>query len=1639
MTAVVATAQAYTSASFNKAARKVWQKRFGEDPDTAAQAFLDQVLGDALAEDLEGIKASQLAEQAAEFWDWAKGRGEGKIHVRTRSSDTDGTSSIKRDIVEVAGPDRPFLVDSVMGEIGAQGLDVLAMFHPIVPVSRNDKGEICADGDTLPESLIQVHVEPLDDRTREALAEAVRAAMEDVRLATDDFKDMRAAMNMAIAHLEDANTPASLEEKSETLEFLRWLRDDHFAFLGSRTYQFEVDAKGKMSSREPTVQPGSGFGILRDPERQVLRKGNEPALLTPAIESFLNEPSPIIVAKANIKSRVHRRVYMDYIGVKRYREDGAVVGEARFVGLFTAEAYDRMARDVPLVRRKVRRVLERAGKIPGTHSEKKLRNIVENYPRDELFQTEEDDLLQIGLGILHLQDRPRTKLLVRRDRFDRFVSCLLFVPRERYNSRVREQAGELIRAAFDGRMSAYYPHFGDGPLARVHYIIGLDPNKHPEPDLQELERQIVTLARTWEDELVTEGRGILPDNLRHRLPAYDRAFSAGYQEQFAPAEGLADLLRIESLGHDTHIGARLYRDRGEDTSVLRLKIYRRNEPTHLSEVMPILENMGLNVIQESGYEVHRAMDEAREAIVHIHDFEMRSEVLADKDTDEFSGAFEEALLAVMANRAENDGFNQLILKLGVSWREAAVLRALARYRQQTGLDPSQTIQEEALAENPAIALQLLTLFDTRFNPDIDFDLETRKEKSAALGLDIRAQLEKVASIDHDRVLRRLLRLLEATLRTNYFQTGEDGLPKAHISFKIASQELEELPLPKPYREIFVWSPKVEGVHIRFGPVARGGLRWSDRRDDFRTEVLGLVKAQQVKNAVIVPVGSKGGFYPKQLPRSGSRDEWLAEGQSAYRTFIRGLLDITDNIHDDAVVHPGKVVIWDSEDPYLVVAADKGTATFSDIANGVAMEEYDFWLGDAFASGGSAGYDHKKMGITARGAWESVKRHFRELGKDIQNETFTVAGVGDMSGDVFGNGMLLSRKIQLIAAFDHRDIFIDPDPADCDANWKERKRLFDMPRSSWQDYNKKLISKGGGIYSRSEKAIKLSKEARKALGIETESLSPPELMTAILKAQVELLWFGGIGTYVKASSQQHWEVSDKANDSIRINAADVGAKVIGEGANLGFTQAARIEFDRAGGRVNADFVDNSAGVDTSDHEVNIKILLSPLLRSGEMTREQRDKLLGGMTDEVAEHVLKHNYDQTLALTLAEHDAPADVDAHERFMAQLEKTGRLNRMVEGLPSGDGMRTLKENRLALTRPELAVLVSYAKITTFDKLVASNVPDDPHFESMLKGYFPNDLDTYGEQMSGHRLRREIIATVLANDMINLGGPTFVHRAIESTGAEAQLIATAFEAGRRVFRFSDLTDRINKLDNRAPAEVQITLHREIIRLLRRQTYWLSRRARAQEAGQAAPIRDLIAAYRPGVDKLREAAMDIISGYEREHVEERTEAFVRAGAPKDLAHDIAVLRPLTSSSDVVDLALQEDWPLESAGYVYHAAGARFSVDMLRGLGSEVSSDLHWDRLAVRRLIEDLYASQQAIASSMMRFARSAGGALQTGVEAPNREWADELLGAWCIQNDVEAGRYDSALEELETTGAWTLSKLAIASTQLRELAQSAES
>ncbi len=1595
----------------------------GGTADAAARRFLEQMHEDAVAEDLEDLSVDDMVFLAAGMWAWAQERPRNALALRLEPGVHADGRPMARDILEIITDDKPFLVDSVMGEINDQGGEILAMFHPIVSLERDDKGRRAASGATVCESMIQVHLAPLDEEGRARMMAGVRAALDDVSVAVADFADMRARMDLAIDELKTAPTQAPREELEECIAFLRWMRDDNFAFLGVRVYEFATGPKGELLQEEPIILDETGRGVLRDPVRNVLRRGSEPAIITPAIREFLVEPTPIIIAKSNLRSRVHRRVYMDYIGVKRYRADGEVVGETRFVGLFTATAYLARADEVPLIRRKVRRVLERVDKAPDSHSFKQLKNIVETYPRDELFQSTEDELLKISLGVLHLQDRPRAKLFIRRDRFDRFASAFVFVPRERFNSELRIKIGDLLATAFDGRLSAFYPSFSDGPLARVHFIIGLNPFDHPEPDPAELEAQIAGFTRTWEDQFERAARRHPSTVVRAALRSYSGAFAAGYRDSVGASEATDDVQAIEALSDDQTVGVRAYRRPGDGADRLRLKLYHRHTAIALSDVLPTLEAMGLHVTAESAYPVKRADDGESELapVVYVHNFEMRF-VDGEIDFERTKPALEAAFAATWDGRNESDGFNRLILSLGVEWRDVCFLRTCARYRQQTGRDPSQAVQEAAFAENPELVRMILEIKRLRFDPDYDGDLPAREAAQEKVRQEFAAAIDAVPSLDHDRVLRRVWRLVRVIQRTNFYQRDAHGAFKPAIAIKIASQELDELPEPRPYREIFVWSPQVEGVHIRFGAVARGGLRWSDRRDDFRTEVLGLVKAQRVKNAVIVPVGAKGGFYPKQLPRGGTREEIYAEGTRAYVTFVSSLLDVTDNYAGDTVVHPEGVVRWDDDDPYLVVAADKGTARFSDTANAIAQEA-GFWLDDAFASGGSVGYDHKEMGITARGAWVAVQRHFRELGVDIQSQPFSVIGVGDMSGDVFGNGMLLSPVIKLVAAFDHRDIFIDPNPADLAASHAERQRLFDKDRSSWADYDPELISAGGGVFSRTEKSVPLSKEIRALTGLKGAKASPNDVINALLKAPCDLLWFGGIGTYIKQAYEQDFQVGDRSNDAVRVLAAEVGARVIGEGANLAVTQAARIALARRGVCVNADFVDNAGGVTTSDNEVNIKILLNPIVAAGRLTRPDRDALLKDMTQEVAEHVLEQSYDQTLAITLAQSTAPEDLDAYERLIGRLEGRGILDRAVEGLPTTEEFQELKSQGLGLTRPEIATLVSYAKISLFDRIVESSVPDDPYLDARLHEYFPKPLARYAEDMAQHRLRREIVATVLANDLVNLGGATFTHRARESTGADTDAVVRGFEAARGIFGFSGLIDRIHALDNVAPAEVQLALYSDVIRLLRRQTYWLVRRRFAP--GVEVGLTEVIDAYKPGVDALRAIVNDVVSQDVRDAAERRAAKLVAEGAPADLAADVASLRALTSSSDVIDLARTRDWRLDVTARLYHRVGDALTFDRLRAVGGELRSTAHWDRLAVRRLIEDLYAEQQSIVDSVMAFADTVAG-----VKADD----PALFEVWSERHAAPAARISETLSDLKSSDEWTLAKLAIATASLREFA-----
>ena len=1606
-----------TLATLTQAFREALAARGGEIESADVEAaFLARVLEDYRRDEIPELSVADFGAALAGFWLYVAGAPNGAPSARLiRARGVDG-ADLGVDLMEIVQPDAPFLVDSVMGAVTDWGGEVRAMFHPMI--TRNGERR----------STIQVWLGPVADERRDGLIRQVLEAVADVHIAVADYPGMLALLARATGELMRA-APGDAEALREDVEFLRWMDAGHFVFLGARVYHYPRTADGDYAAQEPDFDPADSLGVLRDPNRFVLRNTDEPAVLSAALRLRAQIPAPVVVAKANLRSQVHRRAVMDYVGVIRYGADGKPAGEIRFVGLFTAHAYNEPARETPLLRRKVRQVMAAAGFPPSSHNAMRLSNILETYPRDELFQVDAEELLPMALGVLHLSDRPRFKLFVRRDTFGRFLSILLYAPRDRYDARLRRRAGEILAEAFGGRVTTSYPTFSDAPLARVHYILQLPPGAAIAPDVAAVEAEIARASRTWNDDLETAIRAAMPEPGRasRALSAYGRAFPPGYRDRQDPAEALLDMAVIDTLVGEGQLHVRAYRRPEDSPRQFRFKLYRRGDsPAPLARILPILEQMGLDALGEEGFEITPSMAAGEEdhrappTRVWVHAF-----VVEDPNGERMSFAqikapFEGAFLAVWRGEAESDRFNRLVMELGASWREAALIRALARYRGQSGLDPSQSVQEAAVAAYPALASLALRLFAARFDPAAE--ARDRVAEAAAIGREIETALMAVESLDHDRVLRRLAALIQAITRTNYYQTGPDGAPKPYISFKVASRQLADLPAPKPYREIFVSSPLVEGVHLRFGPVARGGLRWSDRRDDFRTEVLGLVKAQQVKNAVIVPVGSKGCFYPKALPRGGTGAETRAAAVVAYKVFLSGLLDLTDNIGPDgAVIAPPGVVAHDGEDPYLVVAADKGTATFSDIANGVAAD-YGFWLGDAFASGGSAGYDHKAMAITARGAWESVKRHFRETGKDIQSEPFTVTGVGDMSGDVFGNGMLLSTQIRLRAAFDHRHIFIDPDP-DPASSWAERKRLFDLPASSWDLYDRALISPGGGVWARSVKSIPVSEAMKSLLDLKVDDIAPSDLICAILKARTELLYLGGIGTYVKAASEANVEVGDKANDAVRVNGRDLRCKVVGEGANLGFTQAGRIEFALAGGRINTDAIDNSAGVDTSDHEVNIKILTGMAIRAGDLAPQDRDALLASMTDDIAAHVLAHNYDQSLQLSLQESDNLADLDAQAQLMADLEAKGRLDRALEGLPSAAVLAERAKAGKGLTRPERAVLLAYGKLELFDEIVASAAPDDPFFEETLRDYFPAALGRFEAEMGRHRLRREIIATVIDNDIVNLCGPTFAGRLMAGAGCDAGALAVAFEAARRTLRLDQDWSRVSALDGQAPAAAQLALYGELVRVLRGQTYWFARRA----AREAADVRGLIDRYQPAVDVLRDLIPGVLSPFERKAAVRRSAHWIKLGAPKSLAHAFGLMRPLTYAADLADLASASGWPLANAAHVYHRVGGHFGFDRLREAAAARSVGDVYERMAVRRLIEDILAEQAALAAAVIAHAG------QADLEDPARDVA--AVAAWAADRGKAVRSARETLEAVEASpGGWSFAKLTIANAALRGLA-----
>ncbi|MEP7191589.1 MAG: NAD-glutamate dehydrogenase [Actinomycetota bacterium] len=1603
-------------------------------------------------EDLLARRAEDLLGAALSHRDMAQSRPVGTANVRvfTPTVEEDGWSC-GHTVIEIVTDDMQFLVDSVLSELSRQDRAVHLVVHPQLVVRRDAVGQlqeildVDARTDTTAlkkaefgagiESWIHVEIDRQGgEAEQQALTKGLQRVLSDVRESVEDWPKMQLDCKQIAADLE-TNPPKTVdpEEVVQTRRLLLWLADHHFTFLGYREYTLDTrDGEDVLRAI-----PGTGLGLLRYDQPHSGSFGR----LSPQGRAKAREPHLLILTKANARATVHRSTHLDYVGIKVFDANGEVIGEKRFLGLFTASAYTESVLRVPIIDTKVRKVLTTSGFTADSHSGKDLLEILETYPRDELFQTSAEDLYDIATTVLHLQERRKSQLFLRTDEYGRFVSCLIYIPRDRYTTAVRLKMESILRNAFHGASVDYTTRVSESVLARLHFVVRVAPGEViPVVDEKDLQQRLIEATRTWDEDLTEVARLEYGEEAGARLVGlYGKAFPEAYKEDFSPRVGVVDLRQFELLEDSDSTRLNLYHEPGSPSAERRFKLYRRGRLS-LTAVLPLFTHFGLEVIDEHPYQIDRADG----VVVHVYDFGLKGsgpEAWVGTRREGLRELFQNAFSAVWEGRAESDGFNALVLGGELTWCQVVILRAVAKYLRQTGSTFSQAYVEATLVANVSLAAQLVQLFETRLDPDHPSAVagteaadDTGRAAAAAQIVEaITSGLENVASLDHDRIIRGFLGVIGATVRTNYYQrvgtkAGDDpGSPagggsghKSYLSIKLDPSKVPDLPAPRPMFEIWVYSPRVEGVHLRFGKVARGGLRWSDRREDFRTEVLGLGKAQMVKNAVIVPTGSKGGFFPKALPDPAiDRDAWLAEGIASYKLFISGLLDVTDNRIGTEVVAPDSVVRWDGDDSYLVVAADKGTATFSDIANGVA-QSYGYWLDDAFASGGSVGYDHKVMGITARGAWESVKRHFRETGVDIQTTDFTAVGVGDMSGDVFGNGMLLSRHIRLVAAFDHRHIFLDPNPVAA-TSFLERKRLFELPRSSWADYDKSLISEGGAVIARSAKSVRVTSQVASVLGLPpgTRSMTPAQLMKSILAAPVDLLWNGGIGTYVKASFEVDSEVGDRANDAIRIDGNALRATVIGEGGNLGCTQLGRIEASMLGVHVNTDAIDNSAGVDTSDHEVNIKILLTSMTRDGDMTLKQRNALLASMTEDIARQVLRDNYEQNTLLGNARAQEHAMLPVHRRLIHWLEDRGDLDPALEFLPSDAEIERRFDAGLGLTSPEFSVLVAYAKLALKKDLLKSALPDEPWFQATLTKYFPNPIrEQYQDKLASHPLRREIITNGVVNSMVNRGGMSFAFRASEETGATAEQVTRAFVVCREVFDMVGFVGAVEQLDNVVSTEIQTALYLEFRRLLDRAVRWflVNRPSTINVSSEVERFSKVVAELGPQMSSL-------LQGAERKRFEGRTQELEELGAPKEMALRAAGLLDLFSLLDIVEISVDSEREATEVAPVYFATSEQFGIDVMLTRVTKLPRDDRWDSLARGALRYDLYAVLKALTTAVLDSS--------TADIAPK-----ERTLAWSETNAESLARANAALAGIQRLDNPGISALSVALRILRGVIRS---
>ena len=1578
-----------------------------KDQVTLVEKFAYMLYGNMSNEDLVGRNDSDLYGAALSLWQTFNQHAQPAAMIRVFNPEIakHGWES-KHTIVEIVVQDMPFLVDSVRMALSRLSITAHLLLHYPLQTDRDKQGAITdffklgskASAST-EQTVFHIEIDRLTDKAAiSALTDELHSVMEDVSLAVQDWRPARDKLLQVIKSLPKQSGKVSSEELQQVTDFLNWLAKDNFTLLGYREYRISpVKGDYQISGMDDT-----SLGLMR-------RTASRELLLSELPESgrkqALNQ-ALLILTKTNNKSRVHRPAYIDYIGVKKFDKDGKVIGEDRFVGLYSSSLYNNSAADIPLLKNKLAAVMQKSEFATGTHAYKALLNILETYPRDELIQATVDELLHVAMGVLQMQERDMTRVFMRKEPFGRFVTAMVYVPRERYNTQLRKETQIILqRALGSDEPVEFTTYFSESVLARTHYLVRIS-DSHVEYKVKDIERNLVEAARTWEDKLESALIGVYGEARgRELIGKYVNAFPRSYKEEMLPNDALVDIGKLEALNDEHKLEMLFYRPQEEkaDSKAVRLNLFHKDHPIHLSDVLPMLENFGLRVIGETPYAV-KCSDGS---VSWILNFAMELNCALPGDFEAAQASFQESFAKVWAGQLEDDGFNKLILGAGLSGREASLLRAYAKYKRQIGGTFSQSYVESTFTRYAELANLLVQLFNSKFEP---------KSKATTKAIEkleeqIAGQLEHVANLDDDRIIRRFVDMINATLRTNYFQKLSDGADKPYISFKIKSDLIPDMPLPTPMFEIFVYSPRVEGVHLRFGKVARGGLRWSDRREDFRTEVLGLVKAQQVKNTVIVPTGSKGGFVCKKLPETGGREAFLNEGKECYRTFIRGLLDITDNIVQGAVVPPKDVVRHDEDDPYLVVAADKGTATFSDISNGIS-EEYGFWLGDAFASGGSNGYDHKKMGITARGGWESVKRHFREIGIDCQTTDFTCVGIGDMAGDVFGNGMLLSKHIRLQVAFNHMHIFVDPNP-DAGKSWHERERMFNLPTSTWDDYDKSLISEGGGIFLRSAKAIKLSPQMKEMLGTTKASMTPNELIREALMMPVDLIWNGGIGTYVKGSGESHAEVGDRGSEALRVNGKELKAKIFGEGGNLGCTQRGRIEFAMHGGLINTDFVDNVGGVTCSDNEVNIKILLNTLVAAGDLTLKQRNKLLLDMTDDVSAIVIKDCYRQTQSISISSLLGSEQLKEYTRFIHTLEKDGKLNRELEFLPSDDELADRMAKGQGLTRPELSILTAYGKMVLKERLVLPEIFENAYFKRQLFANFPQMLqDKYATEMENHPLKGEIIATKLANMLVNEMGPNFAQRMQEETGASVGEVSLCYAIARDLFDMSAVWRKVEQLDNIIPAELQTRLLHQLRRTMRRATRWFLR-----HRNKALDIQQTVDFFKPAYQQLAQDLAQYLAPAELEQLQQKQASFVEQGVPEDVAQYLSQLSTLFSVMDIAQVADTEAVPLPMVAEIYFKLGDKLDLHWFLDQITAQPVANHWQALARASYREELDWQQRALSAVVVR---SCGTVCA----------ADEVINSWISANDAILVRWRLMLAEFKTTKNHEFAKFSVA---LREL------